>query len=553
LAVRLFRLEGAPLSTGEAQLALAALHGTPPPPGASPLLWWINSVLFAILGSGDGLARLVPALIGSALVAMPALLRWRLGRTGALGAAALLAISPVAIMASRTLGGDVIAAAVLVGLVAIVDRYLATGQAAWLYVGAAILGLGLASGCGIYSVLLVGAVSLITVSGVAELRRRWRALDAAPSLGWRLIGIGAAVFIASATALMWRPGGLSAAIDLLSVWLSGFRVPAADSDWYRPLQLLIFYEPLAAVGGIAGLFFAFERADRFVAFLGMWLISAAILAVFRAGHTNGDVLLVVLPLALLFGYAIETLTSSLSTVRFSAAEGVLILVLCPVIAYFMLGWARYIANPNAVQVTIGEIKLGPWAAFIPMLLALMLGVIVVLLFGALTSTAAAVRSVTVTILAVLAMATWAAGWGAAQVHPGDPREIIAGPETTSPAVRDLARDVAALSAQKTADSTTLPLVIYGASDSVLEWYLRDMRNVRFETDLDASSAPPALITTDRPPPATLADSFIGQRFTLRHEWHLEGKSAYEVLKWLMYRQAGAPTPTRWATLWVKQE
>ena len=81
----------------------------------------LNSILFALLNAGDGLARLVPALAGAALVALPAFWRERIGRIGALGAALLLAISPVAIMTSRTASGEVIVAGVLMG-VAVVSR-----------------------------------------------------------------------------------------------------------------------------------------------------------------------------------------------------------------------------------------------------------------------------------------------------------------------------------------------------------------------------------------------------------------------------------------------
>jgi hypothetical protein len=118
-------------------------------------------------------------------------------------------------------------------------------------------------------------------------------------------------------------------------------------------------------------------------------------------------------------------------------------------------------------------------------------------------------------------------------------------------VHDLARDLAVLSAETTTDPTTLPLIVQSPPDSVLGWYLRDMINARFVTALDASSAPQVLITTDVKPPA-LSGSYAGERFTLRHEWRIEGKSSNDVIKWLIYRQAELPKPTQQATLWVRQ-
>ncbi len=58
LALRLYRLGLVPLSTGEAMLSIAALRGTAIPAGTSPVLYWVNAILFSIFGAGDTLTRL---------------------------------------------------------------------------------------------------------------------------------------------------------------------------------------------------------------------------------------------------------------------------------------------------------------------------------------------------------------------------------------------------------------------------------------------------------------------------------------------------------------
>jgi len=183
---------------------------------------------------------------------------------------------------------------------------------------------------------------------------------------------------------------------------------------------------------------------------------------------------------------------------------------------------------------------------IPMLLAIALIGILIALFVALSSIEASLRGATLTVLVVLTMTTWAAGWGAAQSHPGDPRELMTGPEATAPAVRDLMRDLSA-----TTDTRTLSFVVQSPPDGVLAWYLRDMPNAQFVSALDESSAPPVLVTTASQPPA-LSGSYAGQRFTLRHEWRIEGRPINETLKWLFYRKAELPKPTLQAILWVQQ-
>ena len=553
LVLRLYRLGLAPLSTSEAMLSVAALRGTAIPFGASPLLYWVNALLFSCFGASDGMARLLSALAGSALVALPASLRQRIGRIGALGAALLLAISPVAIITSRTSSGDALAIAVVMGFVAVADGYLRDKRSIWLYFGAALLGLGLACGRTAYSALLIliaGVGVMAILDSADEMRETWQAIRKTPGLVGKLIGVLAAVFAASATALIWQPGGLSAATNLFSAWLADFQF--GSTGWYWPFQLLAVYELLVVVAGLVGLFFALQRPGRFTVLLIAWLALAILLVALRVGRTSADVLLVVIPLALLSGYAMEAWADSLRALRFSAEEAVLILISLPVIAYLVLGLAAFASNPNAVTATAAALNLGPATQLIQVALAAVFIVMLVAFFAALSSVEMAVRGVTLAILSVLVIVTWNAGWSAAQNHPGDPREIIAGPEATSPAVRDLASDLAKLSADKTSDATTLPLVVQSPPDGVLAWYLRDLRNASFVSALDASSGPVALVTTASRPPA-LSGSYAGQRYALQREWRLEGKSSEDILKWLVFRRAELPTPTQQVVLWVRQE
>jgi len=138
----------------------------------------MNALVFAVTGSKRWIGPPHPAL--------PALRSWRRLRSGAsesgggrLGAAAILAISPVAIATFAHVERRCIVATLVVGLAAMADRYLQTGRAAWLYGGAAILGVGLASGAGIYSgllALLVGAGLAVAFGRPDEAQARWRAM-----------------------------------------------------------------------------------------------------------------------------------------------------------------------------------------------------------------------------------------------------------------------------------------------------------------------------------------------------------------------------------------
>src|SRR5512136_103129 len=111
LALRLAALGAYPLSDAEAGQALVAwriLQGQPVGlAGYSPLVVTLNLVSFLLLGSSEFAARLGPALLSVPLVLLPYGLRRYLGRTGALAAGALFALSPTVLYFTRTVDGDI--------------------------------------------------------------------------------------------------------------------------------------------------------------------------------------------------------------------------------------------------------------------------------------------------------------------------------------------------------------------------------------------------------------------------------------------------------------
>ncbi|MEK9659383.1 MAG: flippase activity-associated protein Agl23 [Chloroflexota bacterium] len=72
-----------------------------------PLLFHLAAGTFKLLGSSDMTARMLPALVGAVVVAMPLALRGALGRWGALGASVLLLTSPTGLYFARFLRNDV--------------------------------------------------------------------------------------------------------------------------------------------------------------------------------------------------------------------------------------------------------------------------------------------------------------------------------------------------------------------------------------------------------------------------------------------------------------
>lgn len=116
---------------------------------------------FFLFGDNDFTLRLPMALFGSGLVLMPLLLRSRLGQVGALAAAVMLAFSPAMLYFSRFARNDIFMAVFVLGLFAMIWRYMDERKNRYLYLVAAFLALGFTSKETMYLSALILAVGLL--------------------------------------------------------------------------------------------------------------------------------------------------------------------------------------------------------------------------------------------------------------------------------------------------------------------------------------------------------------------------------------------------------
>jgi predicted membrane-bound mannosyltransferase len=112
LAVRFAALGAAPLNDLEANRALQALgtaSGARPALGSQPAYVLLTSIVFFVYGGAtDALARLIPALAGSALVLVPALFKERLKPRPATILAFAIALEPGLVALSRQAGSSIL-------------------------------------------------------------------------------------------------------------------------------------------------------------------------------------------------------------------------------------------------------------------------------------------------------------------------------------------------------------------------------------------------------------------------------------------------------------
>ena len=110
-----------------------------------PLQFEATAAIFLIFGDSDYTSRLLYAVAGTALVALPLFFRDRLGRLGALFTSIMLAFSPALLYFSRFARNDILMAVWALGLVICMWRYIDEGKHRYIYIAAALLALAFAS------------------------------------------------------------------------------------------------------------------------------------------------------------------------------------------------------------------------------------------------------------------------------------------------------------------------------------------------------------------------------------------------------------------------
>src|ERR1051325_1767471 len=161
-----------------------------------PLLFELNALAYLLFGASDFTARLVPALLGVAIIGMPYLLRHELGRAGAIAASALFVISPAFLYFSRFIRHDIYVDAFTLLLVIGVFRYLATGNRTWFYTSCISAALLFATKEDFYISGFIPFVFLVVSWFLLRGERRMLFRGRVRALGVRAWLIGGATFVA---------------------------------------------------------------------------------------------------------------------------------------------------------------------------------------------------------------------------------------------------------------------------------------------------------------------------------------------------------------------
>ena len=186
------------LYTGEGFTHTPMMHG--------PLQFEANAAVFLVLGDSDASARLLYAIAGTALIALPFLFRNRLGRLGAILVSTMLVFSPAMLYFSRFARNDILMAVFTLGLVIAMWRFIDTGRHRYLYASSALLSLAFATKETVFILVAILGMFLTLLLAARNL----------PAIAARIDAIGAspAQAFGRAVSELWRA---ARGVDLASV------------------------------------------------------------------------------------------------------------------------------------------------------------------------------------------------------------------------------------------------------------------------------------------------------------------------------------------------
>ncbi len=567
LILRLSQLGSAPLNNAEAHEALAAWRfAQPAAPGAAPLasnpiLFALNSLIFAAFGASEWTARLLTAIAGTALVLTPILWRRELGRSAALMASLLLAVSPVTFADARMMSP-----AIWSMMLAIIGLRLT-----WHFVQTRQEWAALAAGPAWLGVILMAdpagwvLVAILLFAWWFAARRHEddppeqhpvtltrAALGQWPWLRSLLYG-GLAVLLI-ATLFFVFPRGLSQVGEVIGRGLSGVLTRPAGGRFAFPLLTSFLYEPVLWFLGIVGVYGAARERNYPDSYLIGWLIGAVIAALVYAGAGAQYALWITIPLAVLGGKALARLVGPVRDAYWTVPRWAVPMVMMGTLALL------WIAATNFIRVARSLLGYTPGLSALPqplhLLLAGMAFLLLVILFflsGSLWGSRAAWKGVALGLVLFLGTYGLSAGWRVAVTHIDSPYEFwhVQPVSRTLTLLRETMIDS---SLRYTGRPDAIAIVAQTPDDQAVAWQLRDYANLRFVNAINQRENAPVIVAPDSFQPTSLGARYVGQDFILTRDWDFNTLRLEDVPAWIMYRVAQSrPFVSERVVVWLRDD
>ncbi len=334
--LRFTNLGQLPLTDQEAKLALQAYQisrGNTPSLSGQPLLILFDSLLFFLFGSSNFLARFLPALCGTILIASLYLLRSRIDPKVILVLAFALAIDPGLVTQSRQLN-SIIPTLTLLSLTIgfLLNKH---HSIAGIWAGLSLL-------CGsnlLFATFTLGLAILISLGFEKQINHShpehsWSAIIQ-DLLDHKKLFLSSLVltFFLAGTGFLYIPQGISAAVGGWVEFFQGFNQNSSLPAIWMLLTLAI-YHPIAVTFTVIALLHTFLNnpdqplANGYQRFLSLWFLIALILALVYPNRQISDLIWVLIPLWLITAQELIIIISPFEQPRFVPfSHGLIVLAL----------------------------------------------------------------------------------------------------------------------------------------------------------------------------------------------------------------------------------
>jgi 4-amino-4-deoxy-L-arabinose transferase-like glycosyltransferase len=353
LLMRIVNFSALPLSFHEASLASNALsivqgNTIPAVAGQAPLPTALTALALFLFGASDGIVRIVPLLAGLGSIALIWWLGRRIGRGPALAAAALVAISPTLVQASRNAsdGGLLILSSLLTLAAGLAWLERDSGAAAALAgIGAALIVMSDPIG---WIALPLVVIALFLLSNRQDATSR--------SLIPFALGVIVTLVLIT-TSLFVHPSGFSDFFreSLHAFWdqhLSNF-----GAEWHLALFQIAIDETVALGLAIIAVIFAWRAReddatrDLLVPALLAWTVLGLICGSLLGGKNVALYTLTVLPLILLASVGLDALARHVRWSNVTMSRGLLFVIAMPITFFAALSTYGLLASDVGTDAT----------------------------------------------------------------------------------------------------------------------------------------------------------------------------------------------------------
>lgn len=530
IALRLIGLGHMPLNDSEASLALQSLQlasGLKPVLDPHPAYILFTMPLFFLYGGGmNTLARLVPALVGSALVFAPLLFQDRIKPRPGLILAFFIALDPGMVAISRQAGSPILA----ITFVIFAFGFFNKKNLSWAGIFAA---LALLSGPPIWAGFVGLAISL-AIYQAAKLRFSEKSETVSRKMGVPernefLISLAATLLLAG-TLFFIIPNGLSAALASIPAYLSGWStvplsgwraVPPMNSLWL--LISLLAYQPFPLLLAILAIIRGWVTPSHRIVPLSVWFLVSLLLALFYPARQITDLAWVLIPLYAMAALELARFVDVSPEDRMETMGAALLTAFL-----WVFGWVNF---TSMVWSTPGDANFNQHGILVLGAIILLILSIVLVAFG---------WSVRIAQLGLI----WGLGVSLGILSLGGALGATGLRGTSNPELwwtervplqADLlVSTIDELSEWSTGDDDALPIVIVGIDSPALEWALRE-HSPKVANFFDASQPPSLIISAFELDPNTIAP-YRGQDFIWRFTTTWEVALPRDWFKWLAYRE-----------------